>query len=73
VAVDPLLIIERQLERLFEISERTTLTYEESQTLERLVRTKLLLKMKDISASEDEKALDEVSAEELKRLLGNMK
>lgn len=68
MATNPSEIVEKQLQMLKDISDRTSLTFEEIASLERLIRIQILLRMKstkDISLEE----CGDISTEELKSLL----
>lgn len=68
MATNPSEIVEKQLLMLKDISDRTSLTFEEIASLERLIRIQILLRMKstkDISLEE----CGDISTEELKSLL----
>lgn len=72
MTINPLDIIEEQLVLLAKQSKKGTLTYEEAQTLERIAKLQILLRMKSLKRT-DEDECAELSTEDLKALLPLLK
>lgn len=68
MGVDSKTIIERQLQLLLDRSEKGVLGFEEVQTLERLVKMQMLLRLKGPSKSLDD-PYEDISSDELKKAL----
>ena len=70
MAVNPKEIVERQLELLKAQSDKGPITFEECQSLERLIKLQILIKIKDKGKGIfDEDPFKEVSSEDLQKLL----
>lgn len=76
MAVKPADIVEQQLQRLQELSEKGLLTFDETKALESLIKLQIILRFKAAGSKDRGEELSEMSTEELKetiKLLENFK
>lgn len=69
MSVNPSDIVEKQLQLLLDQSNKGTLTFEEFQSLERLVKMQILLRLKGNNRSAAADPYDDISSDDLKRML----